>query len=149
MAAPSRSDDDMITGINVTPLVDIALVLLIVFMVTAKVLLSPAVTMNLPPSASSTEVQSPLTLELRAGGEVLIGGEKAASDAAVVAVAQGARARDQELRAIIRADRATPHGRVIRAIDLLKQAGISKIAFAVAPGAGDGGPLVPGSERPQ
>src|SRR4051794_5984375 len=61
MATSTRDDDDMISGINVTPLVDVALVLLIVFLVTAKVIASPAMPMALPPATHTTEIKSTLT----------------------------------------------------------------------------------------
>jgi biopolymer transport protein ExbD len=88
--AALNQNDDMIAGINVTPLVDIVLVLLIVFMVTAKVLVSPALAMNVPPSAHSTEVQSPLSIEIAADGRVLVSGARVENDAAVVALARAA-----------------------------------------------------------
>ncbi len=141
MAAATSNDDDMIAGINVTPMVDIVLVLLVIFMVTAKVLISPALAMNVPPSAHSTEVQSPLAIEIAADGRVLVSGARVENDAAVVALARAAKAKDQEVRAVIRADGTVPHSRVIRAVDLLKEAGIAKIAFGVAPGSG-ASPLV-------
>jgi biopolymer transport protein ExbD len=141
MAASTRDDDEMISGINVTPLVDIALVLLIVFLVTAKLIASPAVPMALPPAAHSAAVQSPLTIDLGADGRVLVSGAPAESDAAIVAAARSARASDPELRAVVRADGSVPHARVIRAVDLLREAGVSKIAFGVA-NAGAPAPLV-------
>jgi biopolymer transport protein ExbD len=135
MTASARDDDEMISGINVTPLVDIALVLLIVFLVTAKLVVSSAQDIVVPPSARGGPMQSPLSLELGADGRVLLGGVPAASDAAIVALAHEAHARDPEARAILRADGSVPHARVVRAIDLLKEGGISRIAFGVDPGA--------------
>ena len=108
---------------------------------TAKVLISPALAMNVPPSAHSIEVQSPLSIEIAADGRVLVSGARVENDAAVIAAAKAARVKDPEVRAIIRADGAVPHSRVIRAVDLLKEAGIAKIAFGVAPGTG-ASPLV-------
>jgi biopolymer transport protein ExbD len=140
MAARADSDDDLISGINVTPLVDIALVLLIIFMVTAKVITSPALPMSLEKSAHAVDVQSPLTVELAAGGAVRVGGQDVASDAAVVRLVQDARAKAPDLRAILRADKAVPHGRVLRAMELIKQGGVERVAFAVAPG--EGAPLI-------
>ena len=141
MAAAAPNDDDLIAGINVTPMVDIVLVLLVIFMVTAKVLISPALAMNVPPSAHSTEVQSPLSIDIAADGRVLVSGARVENDAAVIAAAKAAREKDPELRAIIRADGAVQHSRVIRAVDLLKEAGVTRIAFGVAPGTG-ASPLV-------
>jgi biopolymer transport protein ExbD len=142
MTADSRSDDDVIAGINVTPLVDITLVLLVIFMVTARIITSPAVPMNPPRSTTSTEVTSPLSIELLAGGEVRMGGRSLTSDDEVVRLAREGHQKDPELRALIRADTAVPHGRVIRAIDLLKQGGVERIAFAVAPGEAPPGTLI-------
>ncbi len=141
MAAHVRDDDDTISGINVTPLVDIVLVLLVVFIVTAKLVVSPTLPIVVPQASHTTDTQSPFSLELGADGRVLVSGAKVANDAAIVALARAAVAKDPELRATLRADGAVPHARVIRAIDLLKEAGVSRVAFAVAPG-GSPSPLV-------
>ena len=146
MAAHARDDDDTISGINVTPLVDIALVLLVVFIVTAKLVVSPALPVVVPQASHATDTQSPFSIDLGADGRVLVSGARVANDAAVVALARAALAKDPELRATLRADGAVPHARVIRAIDLLEEAGVTRVAFAVAPGASPS-PLVaePGS----
>ena len=144
MAATTRDDDEMISGINVTPLVDVALVLLIVFLVTAKLVVSSAEDITLPPAAHGAAVQSPFSLELASDGSVRVSGAPVANDAAVVALAREARARNPEVRAILRADGTVPHARVIRAINLLKDAGISRVAFGVDPGR-TAAPLVAGS----
>jgi biopolymer transport protein ExbD len=139
----TRDDDEMISGINVTPLVDISLVLLIVFLVTAKLVVSQAEDVHVPPAQHAGPVQSPLSLDLGADGRVLVGGAPVASDAAVVALARAARAADPQVRAILRADGAVPHARVIRAIDLLREAGVTHVAFGVAAGE-PAAPLVAG-----
>ena len=140
MAARAETEDDMIAGINVTPLVDITLVLLVIFMVTAKLISSPALPMVMPRSSVSTEVQTPFSLELYAGGAVRVGGQAVASDADVVRRIREAKAETPDLRATIHADTSVPHGRVLRAIELLKMGGVDHVAFAVAPG--EGGALV-------
>ncbi len=141
MAAPSRDDDDgMVAGINVTPLVDITLVLLIIFMVTAKIIVSQSVPLDLPKAASGQEVQLVFGLELHANGDTLVDGRKLPGDDALLPLAKEAQAKTPDLRAVIRADSAVPHGRVIHALDLLKQAGISKIAFGVTPVTPEGSP---------
>ncbi len=142
MAATTRSDDDgLISGINVTPLVDIALVLLIVFLVTAKLVVSsPALPVQVPQAKTAAAVESPLSVELGADGRVMAGGAPAQSDESIVALARTAKAADPEAKAILRVDGAVPHARVIRAIDLLKQGGITHVAFSVSPG--PGAPLV-------
>ncbi|WP_437594592.1 ExbD/TolR family protein [Sorangium sp. So ce1000] len=154
----SRNDDDeMISGINVTPLVDITLVLLIIFMVTAKIIVSQSLPLDLPKAAQGQEVQLIFGLELHANGDTLADGKKLASEDAILPIAREAQAKNPDLRAVIRADTTVPHGRVIRALDLLKQAGVSKIAFGVtpiapepgaAPGAASGAPAAPSPAAP-
>ena len=134
MALGSQNQDDgIITDINVTPLVDITLVLLIIFMVTAKIIVSQSLPMDLPKAAQGQDVQLVFGLELHANGDTLIDGKRIASDDAILPMAKEAQAKNSELRAVIRADTSVQHGRVIRALDLLKQAGVSKIAFGVSP----------------
>jgi biopolymer transport protein ExbD len=133
MAATHQdTDEGTISGINVTPLVDITLVLLIVFMVTAKLITNQGQSLALPKAAVSDEVQLDFTLEIRADGDITLNGRHPASDAALIADARAALAKNPDQRAVVRADASVPHGRVVRAIDLLKTAGITKIAFGVS-----------------
>jgi biopolymer transport protein ExbD len=129
---PSRSA--AITGINVTPLVDITLVLLIVFMVTAKLIVRrAALPLDLPKAATGGEVQEVFSVVLLAGGGTQIDGDSVASDEAVLPRARSARALDADLRAVIKADGVVPHRRVMHVLDLLRQAGVSRIGFGVEP----------------
>jgi biopolymer transport protein ExbD len=59
--------------------------------------------------------------------------KQVASDDAIARLAKEARTKTTDLRAVIRADRKVEHGRVIHVLDLLKRAGVAKIAFAVSP----------------
>jgi biopolymer transport protein ExbD len=120
MAGGAFEDNDEINSINVTPLVDITLVLLIIFMVTAKIIVSQSIPLDLPKAASGQEVQTVFSIIL-------------AADGAIIALAKDARSKNPELRAVIKADAAVPHGRVIHVLDVLKQAGVAKIAFGVSP----------------
>jgi biopolymer transport protein ExbD len=70
----SQRPNQPITGINVTPLVDITLVLLIIFMVTAKLVVSRAMPLDLPAAASGNEVQEIFGLSLTAAGDTLVDG---------------------------------------------------------------------------
>jgi len=134
MAGGALQDaDEAITGINVTPLVDITLVLLIIFMVTAKLIVSQSLPLDLPKAANGQEIQLIFGLELHANGDTVVDGKKLPNDDAIFPLAKEAQAKNPELRAVIRADTTVQHGRVIRALDLLKQAGVSKIAFGVVP----------------
>lgn len=134
MAGGTGNDaDESITGINVTPLVDITLVLLIIFMVTAKIIVSQSVPLDLPKAASGTDVQTVFSIVIPAIGNAQVDSKPIASDDAILPIAREAHAKNAELRAVIKADSAVPHGRVIHVLDLLKQAGVAKIAFGVTP----------------
>ena len=135
MAASSNQGDDdgMVSGINVTPLVDITLVLLIIFMVTAKLIVSQSLPLDLPKAANGTDVQMIFGVELHSNGDTVVNGKKIGNDDAVLPLAKEELAKTPDLRAVIRADTTVQHGRVIKVLDLLKTGGITKIAFGVAP----------------
>jgi len=130
----SSKPNQPITGINVTPLVDITLVLLIIFMVTAKLVVSRAVPMDLPAAATSNEVQEIFSLSLPATGPTLVDGQPIADSAELLRRARTAQQKNPQLRAVLRADGKVPHERVLHAMDVLRQAGVGRIAFAVVPG---------------
>ncbi|MEM1034219.1 MAG: biopolymer transporter ExbD [Myxococcota bacterium] len=134
----SEDEDGMISQINVTPLVDITLVLLIVFMVTAKIIVSSALPLDLPKAAQGDTVQLVFSIDMRENGEIYINNDPVTDEAEVAAKAKKALADNPKIRAVIRAGKAVPHGKVIRMLDLLKTAGISKIAFGVTPITQDG-----------
>ncbi|WP_394837661.1 biopolymer transporter ExbD [Pendulispora rubella] len=141
MAGGASDDtDDAITAINVTPLVDITLVLLIIFMVTAKIIVkSESIPLDLPGAASGSDVQTVFSVALGADGQTQVDQKAVQNDDAILALAAEAHNKDPQLRAVIKADSAVPHGRVIHVLDLLKQAHVAKIAFGVTPAP----PLVP------
>jgi biopolymer transport protein ExbD len=133
MAGRADDSDSEIVGINVTPLVDITLVLLIIFMVTARLIAQAGLSMDLPKAATGAEVQTVFSVSLAADGRVLVDSTQVGSDDAIGPLAKSAREKNAELRAVIKADSSVSHGRVIHVLDLLKTAGIAKIAFAVTP----------------
>jgi biopolymer transport protein ExbD len=136
MASSSSSNDEedgIISGINVTPLVDVTLVLLIVFMVTAKIIVSQGMPMDLPKAATGEEIQNVFSVELSTDGKARVDSTPVANDEAIAALAKQAKTRNKDMRVVIRADKKVEHGRVIRVLDILKQAGLAKFAFGVAP----------------
>jgi len=140
----SRGGTAAITGINVTPLVDIILVLLIVFMVTAKMIVRQhAVPLDLPKAVSGQEVQEIFSVSLTAEGATYLNGATIANDDALSGPARAAQAKNKELRAVVQADGAVAHRRVMHVLDVLKQAGVVRIGFGVVPepvpSAGKGG----------
>lgn len=135
MAGGSSQDtDDAIVGINVTPLVDVTLVLCIILMVTAKMVAQPtSIPLELPRAATgSTDVQTMMSIELAANGATMVDSKAQPNDDAIFDLAKTARSKNPEIRVVIRADTSVQHGRVIHVLDLLKQAGVAKIAFATA-----------------
>lgn len=153
MAGGAQESDDAITSINVTPLVDIFLVVLIIFMITANFIANRQIPLDLPKAATGSpeQTQSIFSVVLTADGQITVDSNAVPNDDAMFPLAQAAHKGNPELRAVIRADKAVPHGRVIHVLDLLKQAQIAKIAFANAPDApmpGSGLPGAPGGATP-
>jgi len=142
MASSSSNDDEdgIISGINVTPLVDVTLVLLIVFMVTAKIIVSRGMPMDLPKAATGEEVQNVFSVELTTDGKARVDSVAVDQDEAIADLAKQAKAKNRDVRVVIRADKKVEHGRVIRVLDILKQAGLAKFAFGVAPAPRDDAP---------
>lgn len=129
MAAPPQAPRGIISGINVTPLVDITLVLLIIFIVTAKIVVTPGVAMDLPKASQATEVQVIFSVLLPTDGTTWVNGTRLGNDELLVRQARQALSENRELRAVIQADGSVPHRRVIAVIDALKRAGVERIAF--------------------
>jgi biopolymer transport protein TolR len=132
MAPLQSGDDDAITGINVTPLVDITLVLLIIFMVTASYIVKEAIEVDLPRAASGGETVGPtLAFAIDKSGALFLDGQPVSREAARAAVRAAVR-KSPEARALIGADRMVPHGEVVSLIDLVKTEGLTKFAIQIA-----------------
>lgn len=134
---PQSGDDEPITGINVTPLVDIVLVLLIIFMVTASYIVRPSIPLDLP-SAKSAESEKTglLSVALTRTGELFVDGQAARLEDLPAAVASArARAAEKGLRlnAFVSADRAAPYGAFAAVVDRLRLAGVVDIALDTRP----------------
>ncbi|MGC3998357.1 MAG: biopolymer transporter ExbD [Anaeromyxobacter sp.] len=124
-------DDELISGINVTPLVDVVLVLLIIFMVTATAIVRQAIAVDLPRVAHAGEgLGATLSVVLTADGALYVDG-KLRSEVDLEAQARELAGRDREARAVISADQGARHGAVVRVIDLVRSAGISRFAIDV------------------
>jgi biopolymer transport protein ExbD len=121
-----------ITGINVTPMVDVMLVLLVIMMVSATYIVSRALKVELPKSASSDESsQGPITVTVTKDHQFYINQELLNGDADLVARFQKARAAAGEPSIVVSADGAAQHAWVVHVIDLAKQQGIVKFAINV------------------
>lgn len=130
----NRPTGGAITSINVTPLVDITLVLLIIFMVTAKVIVRRvALPVDLPRAVTGKEVQDIFSIVIEADGTEQVDGTTIAADAQILPLARAARGANPALRAVIKADGRVPYRHVMHVLDLLRQAGVSRVGFGVEP----------------
>ncbi len=132
MAATACNDDDIITGINVTPLVDVTLVLLVILMVTASYVASRSIPMELPKSATAESTPTTLTVSIDKAGRTFLDAE-AVDEATLQQKIRAARKADAETRAVIAADGSTSHAQVVRVMDLLRREDVTKFAFNVDP----------------
>ncbi len=130
MQSASSSSDESITGINVTPLVDVVLVLLVVLMVTATYLASRAIPVDLPAGKTGEASAAPLTVSLTKTGSLYVDGVPCTEQQLREKLVE-ARRSDPDLRAVIAADGAVPHRRVIGIIDLLRQEHVDRFAINV------------------
>jgi biopolymer transport protein ExbD len=124
-------DDDIVAEINVTPLVDVMLVLLIIFMVTSSYIAKAAVEVNLPKAASGGEaVESTLNIIITKEGKLLLNGED--SDLARIATYIKAEVKQNpKLQAVIAADTGVEYGEVMKVIDTIKQNGVKSFALNI------------------
>jgi biopolymer transport protein ExbD len=128
MAAKTSDSQDTISDINIVPLVDIILVVLIIFMVTAPALMKPSVKVNLPEAASGEASQPTLlAVTVTPDERILINNQEVDEDGAR-RIATEEFERNPEVQAVIAADRDVPYGLVIRVMDWIKSAGVKNLA---------------------
>lgn len=132
MAGKMNADlDDSISDINVVPLVDIILVVLIIFMVTAPMIMKPTINVNLPKAASGENTApSQLAITLAQDGRTLLNGNPATEES-ISTKAKEELQKNPDVQAIISADKDVPHGRVVTIIDVVKSAGVKKFAISI------------------
>jgi biopolymer transport protein ExbD len=133
MAISIRSNTETLASINVTPLVDVMLVLLVIFMITARLEDDHAVPIDLPKAASGEAAQRILNISIDRDGARTVDGTPAPDDDTLRALALEIFAKNPDVRTIIQASTGAHHGAVMRVLDTLRLAGISKVAFAVEP----------------
>jgi biopolymer transport protein ExbD len=133
MAGGSQhGDDDLITDINVTPLVDVVLVLLIILMVTATAIVSKTIPMELPKAATGEQTPSTLAVSIDHSGNIFLDTIPVTPEELRTRV-RAAHDVDEDLRAVIAADGRVAHANVVQVIDILRQEHITKFAINVRP----------------
>lgn len=125
-------DEGEITGINVTPLVDITLVLLIIFMVTTSIITNPEGLRVDKPEAATGQSQdrASLLIVCRKDGTTAVDGKEVTTDDEIVAAIRNAIGSDREVQGIVQCDTKAEVGRMVHLIDLLRAGGITKYAIA-------------------
>ena len=131
MQAASRGSRAPITGINMTPMVDIMLVLLIILMVAATYIVSQSLKVELPRTASSDETVSKIFVVTITKDGKYFWNQKPTTKAALTDELRAARKQNPEPSLVITADQGALHGHVVGVIDIAKVEGISKFAINV------------------
>lgn len=135
MAGGAQGHDDdegIISGINVTPLVDVVLVLLIILMVTATAIVAQTMPMELPEAATGEAVPSTIAISIDDEGNLFLDREEVDEDQLRVRIRE-AREQNEDLRVIIAADQKIQHGTVVHIMDVLRQEQVTKFAMSVKP----------------
>jgi biopolymer transport protein ExbD len=127
--AMGSNDGDMMSEINVTPLVDVMLVLLVVFIITAPLLAPQSLKINLPKtdSVQSNEKPQKLSLVVDAQGNIELDRMHVSDDGLAETLRQ--RAADPQFQLQIEADSAVNYGRVAQLMAIAQKAGVSKLSF--------------------
>jgi biopolymer transport protein ExbD len=121
----------IIAEINVTPLTDVFLVLLIIFMITASAMLKPAANVNLPETAPENEEVQGVMVTMTPAKQIFVGDRAVeGDDAAVASALKDALARAKQKVVILAGDRQVVLGEVVRVLALAKEAGATGFALA-------------------
>ncbi len=125
-------DEGEITGINVTPLVDVTLVLLIIFMVTTSIINNPeGLRVDKPEAATGQSVdRASILMVCRVDGTTAVDGKEVSTDAEIKDAITDKLATDRDLQGIVQCDTNAQVGRMVHLIDLLREAGVKKYAIA-------------------
>ena len=138
MAAKLGGDDDEgIVDINITPFVDIILVVLIIFMVTATYIVEESIKVNLPEAATGEATEDiSLAISMDAAKQMYLDGEQTTEiqlRQRLQSELLHAKEKQVDVVCLIGADRTVSHGDVIQIIDLVKQEGVTKFAINIDP----------------
>lgn len=138
-------DDAVFADINITPLTDIFLVLLIIFMVTSSVIVNAGagtkagLKVNLPQggSADVAAQATDLSVAVLSDGRLVLGGDVVSADE-LKAAFERAKAENPDTLVIVQADEGVPHGKVVEVMELAKGAGLGQLAIGIREGAPGG-----------
>jgi biopolymer transport protein ExbD len=131
-ASLGGDSDDPIAEINIVPFVDIILVVLIIFMVTAPLVLKPAIDVSLPQASSgeAKDTEKNLDVIIAATGELYVNGKPDTIEGLKAVAAQTAKAA-VDSGAILNADKSVTLEKLTEVIDAIKVSGVKKVAFSI------------------
>jgi biopolymer transport protein ExbD len=129
-----KDDDNVISEINVTPFVDVVLVLLVIFMVTAGFIVNKGVTIELPQAATAEQLQMQRTFNILISkeGNILLDGQ-AVDVASLRQRGAEAKGKGEKIVAMISADKGVVHSYVVGVMDALRAVGIADFALQLEP----------------
>mgnify|MGYP001614828742 CR=1 FL=1 len=131
MIASGRRRGKMMAEINITPLTDVALVLLIIFMVTTPFIVQGGLAVKLPNAAARPTEPDALTITLTRDGTLALGPDRVSRETLPQMLRAQARRGDRMV--VIKADAAVPHGDVVGVLDQVREAGFTRLAIATQP----------------
>jgi biopolymer transport protein ExbD len=124
-------DDDIVSGINVTPLVDVCLVLVIIFMVTAPLLNNPVIKVQLPKAHTKEgEEKDKVTITLGKDGRMALSHKEFSSIEALQQELKARIAQSESKLVVLRADQDALHGRLVDLMAKAKDAGAQSLTIA-------------------
>lgn len=126
--------DESITDINVTPFVDVMLVLLVIFMVTANYIANQSIDIQLPKADTGQVMQTRnISLVIDKESKTYLDGKPVEVESLAVKIEEfkAAQAEGTNIQAVVSADTATPHGAVVKVIDVVRKTGITDLAINV------------------
>lgn len=133
MAANIKNNDDVVAEINVTPFIDVVLVLLVALMITSTAIVHSAIKVDLPKAASASDtVSSSINVTITADGTCLVDGT-ASSEQEIAGAFERERATHTDVVAVVAADKRVPYEGVARVIDIAKLHGATGIALNLTP----------------
>jgi biopolymer transport protein ExbD len=137
-ASLGGDDEDAIVGINITPFVDIILVVLIIFMVTTTTIVERSIKVELPDAATGESVSKDVSvaIQMLADRSLTLDGAPITWEnlrAYIRSELSKTKQEGGELICLIGADKNVPHGEVVKIIDLVRQEGVSKFAININP----------------
>ena len=129
-----KSDENIVSEINVVPFVDVVLVILIIFLVISPTFIKPGFDINLPQAKTAKKPENvKVILSIDIEGLFYIN-QKPVEEKELTERLKEMAEKNEDMKAVISADKDVAHGNVISLIDLVRKAGVKKFAVSVEPG---------------